>query len=211
MLNICFLGYAINYGTSGYVTSSGTLDYNCLVATKSPLPFKNTFTRVSSFYCIFVTTRTADNLIRYLLARNNVGNAKIGSWNFVQDDGISTSSLVELFKYNPRETSTEVVSALTLIWFRITIFLRRSTSQTRTGDSPIAFLEDLDESIINSLQAELILPEDTVVDETSEIETVTSQLSTDGEVEATCETDGCTCENDLVQEDDGSCSAPGFY
>ena len=209
MLNICSLGYAINYGSSSYVTSSGTLDYKCLVATKSLLPFKNTFTRVSNFYCIFVTTRTADWLIRYLLARNNVGSAQIGSWNFVQNDGISTSSLVELYKYNPG--ATEVVSDLTLIWFRVTTFLRRSTSQTRTDDSPLTLLDDLDKRIINSLQSELILPEDTVVDETSETETVTSQLSSDGEVEATCETDGCTCVNDFIQEDDGSCSAPGFY
>ena len=79
-----------------------------------------------------------------------------------------------------------------------------------TFGNALAELENIDESITTSLLTPgfLPLPEDTTVDETTPVETVSvAQVSATGEVAADCSSGNCECEEDFVKNSEGVCEA----
>ena len=112
-------------------------------------PFVGSFTKQSSFYCKFLTTLEADDLIETILENNNIDSAvvKLGEWMIEKSSENeifkATSSKVNLSSGNPSGEATESQAAFT--WLRFTIQTHFRIGSVRQPD-----LEPNSEPIFNS-------------------------------------------------------------
>ena len=121
-----FIGRAVaNPLPSDTTTTAGELNHFCPAN-----PFIGSFTKQSGFYCKFLTTLEADELIETILENNNVDSAvvKLGEWMIEKSSENSifkaTSTKVNLSSGNPYGEATESQAAWTWIKFTIQTHFR---------------------------------------------------------------------------------------
>ena len=180
--NIIIGRAARNPQPSNTITTAGELSKFCPAN-----PFVGSFTKQSSFYCKFLTTLEADDLIETILENNNVDSAivKLGEWMIEKTSENSifkaTSTKVNLSTGNPYDEATESQAAW--IWIKFTIqthfrmgsveqldleptsdpvfdsrsFLARTGVDLSLGDA-LAELENIDKAVEEALKTPGNLP-----------------------------------------------------
>ena len=156
------------------------------------------------------------DLIDSILAINT-GGTPLNQWVFIQQDGIvftSVSMFVKLeFGFPPwGEAPTGEEGGWTWIKFEVSTYVRVGTNPTARTDAGFGDALDsvfsVDLELITELQTALVLPADTTVAVTTQIEITVTITTDEGDAAGTCTSDGCDCADGFVQEADGSCTAP---
>ena len=201
------------------VIQSGHIKRSCK---NKELPFTTEYSRTSRFFCRFLTSEKAEDLVVAIARENGISSAtRFGEWNVspMNRRGEAKTQWVDMYNLGDTDLSQYLPPPSRKIqrnenkqWvgveFYFTTFVRRSKND---------IVLDLDDSDIqNGIQTGLILPEGTELDATSETITSINQLDSDGSGAAAgidCDTDSngnlrCDCNSGFQwNEDTAECEA----
>ena len=201
-----YIGSVMEWGNSSDVVSSGVLSDTCSTS------FASQFESVSNFFCRFTSnSNSAETLIDLF---KSVFDFDV--WTFNAADSLMLMITEETPTDNAITTGSSSDGGATFnIWIKFTVrsFHRLVGSESRRRRSVTDFSSGLTEAldgnqdIINALVADVTLPAEISLEETTAVEQTVNVLSSSGDASGVCDETGCDCDTGFEHDDDGNCVA----